>query len=660
VLVTIDTLRADYVGCYGSTRAKTRTLDRIAKEGVRFETAIAPTPVTLPSHASLLTGLDPSLHGVHSNGKFELGGGIPTLAESFRTAGFATAAFVGAAVLDGRYGLARGFDVYDDEMGFRRTVPGSSSIAERRADEVLDQALAWVREAPDRFFLWVHLYDPHANYQPPRGFAKTSGEPPPDPRVLGFLRAAASALPPYYAGEIYYADSELGRLLRAVKDRWRDGRTLFVVTSDHGESLGEHGELTHSLGLYDATQRVPLLMAGPGVPPGRVVSAPVRLVDVAPTTLALAGLPPLTRASGEDLGPWLRGERKTPLDSYLETLVTNLDYGWSPVLGLRTQRYKYLRTTRAELYDLLEDPQETRNLAGERALVVAELDAQLEARLRDALPIRPRPLPSAEERALLESLGYLVAASSGPYPPLGKVGGPDPKDRKIALIQIMEARSDLAAGQLERARATLASAPEAGGWVAHARAEIALALGDAEDAERAARQMLAAQPGYPEGYLILGQALEDQGRAAEARAAYEQATRVDPTQSDSIVALGRLAESEADLEGAAARYQEALGTSAPSVEAALRLAAIRFDQGRSSEARAVLEGLGDVAHARPDVVIRLARAEARAGYRDAALARLERSARAAADPSALAEVYQELGGQDAAWRGTQPQRGRAR
>jgi tetratricopeptide (TPR) repeat protein len=254
----------------------------------------------------------------------------------------------------------------------------------------------------------------------------------------------------------------------------------------------------------------------------------------------------------------------------------------------------------------------------------------------------------------------VVAANSSPHPPLGYVGGPDPKDRKIALIQLMEARAHLAKGRLERAREVLASAPEAGGWIEHTRAEIALALGDAEGAERAARRMLAAQPGYADGYLILGQALEDQGRAGEARAVYEQATRVDPTQSDSIVALGRVAESEGDLESAAVRYEEALGMKAPSAEAALRLAAIRFDEGRSSEAHTLLQGLGNVAQARPDAVIRLVRAEARAGDRDAALARLERSLRAVGDPSVFADVYEELGGGDAGRKEAQRPRGRPR
>lgn len=287
VLVTIDTLRADRLGCYGAEGAHTPNVDTLAASGVRFETAISRVPLTLPAHASLMTALDPPQHGVRHNSIHRLADDLPTLAESLRGSGFATAAFVGALVLDRRFGLARGFDVYDDDVG-RMSSP-TVGYAERIASEVVDAALGWLDSAPPRFFLWVHFYDPHLLYAPPPGFA-------------------AAFASDRYAGEIAFVDHELGRLLAGIEARFGPAGRLVVVTSDHGESLGEHGERTHAYGVYDATQRVPLILSGAGWPKGQVVETPVRLVDVAPTLLAAVGARPPARGRGS--GPRPAGRRK--------------------------------------------------------------------------------------------------------------------------------------------------------------------------------------------------------------------------------------------------------------------------------------------------------------------------------------------------------------
>jgi choline-sulfatase len=644
VLVTIDTLRADYVGSYGSKSSRTRTLDRLAADGVRFATTISPTPITMPSHASLMTGLDPTLHGVHSNAKFRLDDGIPTLAEQFQVHGFATAAFLSSVVLDRRYGLARGFDVYDDRMGFRRNIEGATGgYAERTADQVVDATLEWLESAPNRFFLWVHFYDPHGSYDPPRGFRPKQSTTTAKPEEVGVFEYAKQAFPPLYAGEIYFADTELGRLLRILNIKFADDRTLFVVTSDHGESLGEHGELTHTLTLYDATQKVPLLMKGPGVPSGRVVDAQVRLVDVAPTILSLSGLPAIERTTGQDLRPWMSGEREDGLEAYVETLETDLAYGWSPVLGLRTGEYKYLRTVRPELYALDTDLHELNDLAASLPAKLKELDAALEAHLGDALPVVPNAVAPPEEIALLESIGYVVRESDGGEHPLGWVGGADPKDMVGTFVKILEARSRLTAGDVAGAREILDSEPEAGGWIAHVRAEIALELGDAEQAERLAREVIAAQPDHAEGYLVLGKALELQGRTQDAVAAYEEAARTNPNETASLVALARISEAAGQLDAAEHRYREALDSNSPSADAALRLAALYYDRGLPSDARATLSETGLLDAAGLDALIRLTRAEAKAGYRDDALDRLERALEREENEQ-LAAVYEELGG----------------
>jgi arylsulfatase A-like enzyme/cytochrome c-type biogenesis protein CcmH/NrfG len=644
VLVTIDTLRADYVGSYGSKSSRTPTLDRMAADGVRFATTISPTPMTMPSHTSLMTGLDPPLHGVHSNAKFRLGDGIPTLAEQFQSHGFATAAFLSSVVLDRRYGLSRGFDVYDDRMGFRRNIEGATGgYAERTADEVVDATLQWLETAPSRFFLWIHFYDPHAAYDPPRGFRPKRSATTAKPEEVGSFEYARQAFPPFYAGEIYFADTELGRFLRILNRKFADDRTLFIVTSDHGESLGEHGELTHTLTLYDATQKVPLLMKGPGVPGGRVVDAQVRLVDVAPTILNLSGLPAIERTNGQDLGPWIRGERDDGLEAYVETLETDLAYGWSPVLGLRTDEYKYLRTARPELYFLDTDPHELNDLAASMPAKLKELDAALEAHLDDALPVIPNAVAPPEQIALLESLGYMVRVSGAEAQPLGWVGGADPKDELDTFIRILEARSRLNDGDVAGAREILDSEPEAGGWVAHARAEIELELGNAEEAERLAREVIAAQPHHAEGYLVLGEALELQGRTRDAVAAYEEAARTNPNETASLLAVARIYEAAGQLDDAEHRYREAINSNAPSADAALRLAALYYDRGLASDAHATLSEIGVLDAAGLGAVIRLARAEAKAGFRADALERLER-ALARDENEQLATVYKELGG----------------
>jgi len=505
VLVSIDTLRADRVGCYGAAGAHTPHLDAIAAAGVRFAAAISPAPLTLPAHASLMTALDPPDHGVRHNSIHRLDIALPTLAEGMRAAGYATAAFVGAVVLDERFGLGRGFDVYDDEMGDR--ISGVVGYAERRADRVVDAALAWVREAPARFFLWVHFYDPHMTYEPPPGFASAFANRP-------------------YAGEIAFADFELGRLVAGVTERWGAEGLLVVATSDHGESLDEHGEPSHSYTIYDATQRVPLLMRGPGLPAGRVIEAPVRLIDVAPTLLGLVGARPLAGATGRDLRPLIDGSERVERIAYVETLATQLDYRWSPLLGLRTARFKYIRAPRPELYDLEADPGETRNRAADEPDRVASLDRALEERLARTRPAVPVGDLSPTDRERLQSLGYVVPTPPADELALGKVGGPDPKD-EIGLLRVMgEAESLLARGKALEALAKLEGVPTGGMLVAALRAAAAVTAGRYETAEASARSVLAQEPGRGDLWTILGRALEGRGKLPEARRAFDEAARI--------------------------------------------------------------------------------------------------------------------------------------
>ena len=312
LLVTIDTLRADHLGSYGAANALTPSLDALAKRGVQFSTALAHVPLTGPSHASILTGHTPPGHGFRNNGGYVLAPTLRTAAEDFKQAGYRTAAFVSAFPLDRRFGFNRGFDVYEDHLprgNDRRRTP----YVERHAGATTDAALRWLA-APSHdgkrgpWFMWVHYYDPHAPYEPPADLAERFRSAP-------------------YDGEIASVDRELARVLKAVEQSGDLGRTVVLVTADHGESLGEHGEGAHGLFVYDATIRVPWIMAGPGIGQGRVSPTVARLIDVLPTLHDYAGLPPRTGMEGRSLRPAADGRPMDDQPSYAESLYSELDSG---------------------------------------------------------------------------------------------------------------------------------------------------------------------------------------------------------------------------------------------------------------------------------------------------------------------------------------------
>src|SRR5262245_7892744 len=311
LLVTLDTVRADHVGCYGAASASTPTLDRLAASGVRFNTAVAHAPLTAPSHASILTSRTPLGHGVRDNGAYVLPQGVRSVAEDFAKAGYRTGAFVSGFPLTRRFGFDRGFATYDDHLP-RGTDPRRTAYAERNAAGTTDAALKWLDAAPAQpFFLWVHYFDAHAPYEPPAELAARTGSA--------------------YAGEIAFVDSQVARLAARIDI----ARTLVLVTADHGESLGEHGEDTHGIFVYDSTLRVPFLVAGPGVPSAVTPPTVARGIDVAPTLLDLAGIA-TTGMEGRSLRPAFTGTRMDDAPTYSESLHPLLQYGWAPLHSLRT------------------------------------------------------------------------------------------------------------------------------------------------------------------------------------------------------------------------------------------------------------------------------------------------------------------------------------
>jgi choline-sulfatase len=587
LLVSIDTLRADRVGAYGATFGATPTLDALAARGLRCERAIAPAPLTLPSHATLFTGLYPTRHGVRHNGVFHLYEEHETLAERFRAAGYPTAAVVGATVLDARYGLAQGFDRYDDAIG-GATRANPTGFPERSAEAVTSAALAWLAETQGPFFLFVHYYDPHARYVPPPPFAERfAGHP--------------------YEGEIASVDASVARILDALRAAGRLDRTVVAVTSDHGESLFEHGERTHGYTLYDATLRVPLILAGPGVPQGKTLPAVVSLASVAPTLLRISGLPAFDAPDGEDLLALLADPGAARGEAYAETLATQLDHGWAPLHALRTAQNLYVRAPRPELYDVVRDPRELENLLARGPVPAAEpLAHRVGELVGSAVPLRTVHADEAT-RAQLRALGYELAEDDV------LATGIDPKDGLPSLEAYVAARGALLTGDLAAAeagaRSLLAGPARAQGYAVLAEIERRRgALADAlEHADRAAGLL----PHSADLQRLRGDLFLDRGDTELAVGAYEAAIAIDPDLAEAHAGTmwrARVSGDAADADRAATR-----ATALAPDDAALQLRiAQTFERlGRPAEALAAYREAArldpESAEARMGAAIQLAR-----------------------------------------------------
>lgn len=399
LLITLDTTRADRIGCYGYHNAETPFLDELARQGVLFERAYAPAPMTSPSHTSMMTGLWPPEHGVNTNAVVTLDTQIPTIAEAFKQRGYVTAAFPAASMLKAKYGLNRGFDEYHDDLS--RADSGADSLHRYRdgrinAGFVVDWLRKLPKTAPAPFFCWVHFYDAHDPYfAHPQEFGDKFRDQP-------------------YDGEIAYTDRQIGRMLDELKQLGQRSRTVIIVVGDHGESLGEHGEETHGYMLYESTLRVPLIIADPQRSShGRRVATPVSLVDLFPTMLQLANAKVPADVKHRSLQPALTGLPLEPRVCYSQTDEPFLEASWSPLRGLTTQRWRYVRSAKPELYDLTADPRELTNLADKLPDQVQELDGELadfEAKLQRR--IGKQVALSARERQALESLGYTGRVST--------------------------------------------------------------------------------------------------------------------------------------------------------------------------------------------------------------------------------------------------------
>jgi arylsulfatase A-like enzyme/Flp pilus assembly protein TadD len=572
LLVTIDTLRADAVGAYGNRSVATPWIDRLAAAGVRFDQAHAHNVITFPSHSNILSGRYPLDHGVRDNSGFRFPKGTDTLATLLKAHGYRTAAFVSAFPLASRFGLDQGFDVYDDR--FLTGESGSTlAVQERPGPETVAAALRWWNaqgEAPR--FLWVHLYEPHFPYAPPEPFASRYHDDP-------------------YHGDVAAADAALEPLLAPLLSAGAEGRTLVVLTADHGESLGEHGERTHGIFAYEGPLRVPLVIFCPRLLAPRVVAEPVRHVDLVPTILDAVALPPVQGLTGRSLLAVAGGAGPAPA-SYFEALSGMTNRRWAPLYGVIREKMKYIELPLPELYDLAADPKEDHNLASSRPQELDQMRVLL-ARLRSADRGVQRVKENAETRERLRALGYLAAADSAPKERFGE--DDDPK-RLIALdaeLQTVTARhqaGDLAGAlalcqeiverrpQMPLALVQLASLHREAGHVdAAVRTAQQAFIQNPDDAETAAllgrylsdagrpREAVALLDAFadaldplPDVLMAWGVALAQLGRAPQALAAFERVRKLDPANALALVNVGTVHLMARDYVRASTAFEAAL------------------------------------------------------------------------------------------------------
>jgi arylsulfatase A-like enzyme/Flp pilus assembly protein TadD len=522
ILITIDTLRADHVGCYGALNVKTPTLDALAHDGVVFERALSQVPLTWPSHAVILTGTYPFQNGVQDFTGQPLAQQFRTVAQAFQQAGYATGAVISAFVLDRSWGLARGFDFYDDAFSAETFAKKDIGLVDRRAGESVAHAITWLKKTPRRpFFLWLHLYDPHSPYDPP--------EP--------YRSEYRSHL---YDGEIAYADHELGKLVAWLRQNHLYDSSLIVALSDHGESLGEHGEDEHGFFVYNATVHVPLIIKPPVRPPaGSGIAAgrrrePVETTAVAPTLLQLAGVKDATDLIyAQFQSPALLGKSYTELakqtgytgpkdPAYSETFYPFSSFGWSPLHALESERFHFIEAPKPELYDLEADPGETNNIAAQQPATVAVFREKMQAFL-DHNPFTRQEAkagnltPDAQEK--LRALGYF-GFRAAVSPESLKQGLADPKDKLWEFNSILKAEDAFQRHEDDQAEALLTEVQQKDPQIyviPFLLGESALRRQNWDQAAEQLQRCLALNPNFDNAMTGMARALAKLGRIDEAK-----------------------------------------------------------------------------------------------------------------------------------------------
>jgi choline-sulfatase len=542
VLITLDTTRADHLGCYGYPYATTPNDDALARRGVLFTEAITPAPLTLPAHSSIMTGMYPTYHGVRVNGSTALGRSQHTLAEVFSEKGYQTAAFIGAFVLDGRWGLNQGFDVYDDHFDLKKYQHIDLAGVQRPGNEVTDSALRWLESHDkDPFFAWIHLYDPHSPYEPPEPFASKHR----DQGLVGL-----------YDGEIAFADAQVGRVVSFLHSNGLEGKTVIVVIGDHGEGLGSHGEGNHGYFVYDYALRVPFIVVTPFAElRGVRVESQVSSVDVFPTVLDLTGIDVAEPVQGRSLVSTMLHPRPDPdAYAYAESMTPNLQFGWSALQCLRTTRYKLIKAPRPELYDLSTDPGEGINVFARYPTVAHDLEQKLDRLIAETSREAPEPEPADLDRetvARLAALGYVGA----PVTPRRSGSEPlaDPKDKLGVFAAVQQAGELIVKDEYEEAVPLLEAALR-------------------EDSK------------MPQARLMLAESYSELHRSREARAQFDIVLEQDPSNVQALLGVASLLMREGKTDDVVALCKQTISLDERNMQAYALLGEVYAERRQPSEA----------------------------------------------------------------------------
>lgn len=549
ILVTLDTTRADHIACYGYPGVKTPNLDGLAGRGVLFEQAATSSPLTLPAHCSILTGTYPTYHGVRINGNAALSEEQKTIAEVLSAQGYECGAFIGAFVLDGRWGLKQGFHHYDDQFDLKKHRHLDLGAIQRPGNQVMDAALAWLDGQKNKpFFAWIHLYDPHTPYEPPEPYRSEYG-----PVGLAGL----------YDGEIAFMDEQIGRCVAWLEKNGLDKNTVLVLIGDHGEGLGSHGEGTHGYFIYDYALHVPFIVVTPfeGLR-GIRVSSQVSAVDVFPTLLGLVKTRPTSPIQGQSLLRLMfRPAMKADVYAYSESMSPNLQFGWSSLHSLRTPRYKYIDAPKAELYDLTQDAHEQLNLIQNYPDTVRKMKAELDRLMNETSRDAPTPQAANLDKETMErlsALGYIgapVAAKKS----AGREGAlADPKD-KLPVFQAVTSAGEMVLEQK----------------YAEAAAMVESALRD--------------EPMIPQALLILSTCYVELGREVEAKAKLEIILKEDPESIPALISMANILLEERKNEDVIALCKRTLSLDERNTQAHMIIGEVYLGELKYSEALPYLE-----------------------------------------------------------------------
>ncbi len=552
VLITLDTLRADHVSCYNPQSVPTPHIDELAERGVRFDQAVVQVPLTAPSHACILTGTYPPVHKLRDMGGFVLDRSVPTLASLAHEAGFETAAFVGSAVLSHSYGLNRGFDIYNDDMGSSGDggqLPGI--VAEIRGDKVTERAVEWLEQhhginrknnSGKNFFLWVHYYDPHFPYDPATPFKEKYSKD-------------------LYSGEVAFTDAQVGRLLQYLGDHGLNEKTLIVLMADHGEGLGDHGERTHGVFLYEPSMHVPLIVAGPGILKGQSVDQQVRSIDIMPTIADFLSIPHGSKVQGTSLMPLLTARRQVASGySYMETLYPKTGMGWSELRGMRTDQWKLIVAPKPELYKMGEDPVEKQNVKDRYPADADHLQKKIwevTGAPNNVEKVERQPVDDETLRQL-QSLGYVSAGTRRGL--MTDMSGPDPKDR-VDILGILEKSEELMQRQRFQAAVPIL------------------------------KSIQAKDPENPAIYQKLGVCLERTGQFQTAIDVYQTAIKNHAETDRTYASIGNNLVQMGRLQEAAAALEKAAETSPTSLQNLANLATVYLQLGKPADCERTLNAI---------------------------------------------------------------------